>query len=61
MTAPRLLTVAEVCDRLKLGRTTVYLLIADGRLPSFRVGRARRIPEDALAAFVAEHTSGGAA
>lgn len=49
-----LLTVPEVMARLKLGRSTVYDLIRSGRLVSVKVGRARRIPADAVRGFIAK-------
>jgi len=30
-----LLTVAEICNLLKVSKTTVYDMISDGRLPRF--------------------------
>ncbi|MET7377468.1 helix-turn-helix domain-containing protein [Streptomyces sp. NPDC005526] len=48
-----LLTVPEVMARLRLGRSTVYDLIRSRRLVSITVGRARRIPADALRDFIA--------
>ncbi|QIP85604.1 helix-turn-helix domain-containing protein [Streptomyces sp. Tu 2975] len=48
-----LLTVPEVMARLKIGRTAVYDLIRTHRLPSLTIGRSRRIPADALRAFLA--------
>ncbi|MFJ3105962.1 helix-turn-helix domain-containing protein [Streptomyces sp. NPDC086835] len=48
-----LLTVPEVMARLKVGRTAVYDLIRTRRLPSLTIGRSRRIPADALRAFLA--------
>ncbi|MGW7305081.1 helix-turn-helix domain-containing protein [Streptomyces sp. NPDC054835] len=47
-----LLTVPETMARLKLGRSTVYDLIRSRRLTSITVGRARRIPADAVRDFV---------
>jgi excisionase family DNA binding protein len=47
-----LLTVPEAARRLALGRTLVYSLIADGSLPSLKIGRARRIPASALERWV---------
>lgn len=47
-----LLSVEEAADRLSLGRTKTYELIASGRLRSVNIGRARRVPIDALAEFV---------
>ncbi|MFE3377612.1 helix-turn-helix domain-containing protein [Streptomyces anulatus] len=49
---PELLTVPEVMARLKLGRSTVYDLIRSGRLISITIGRARRIPADAVRDFI---------
>jgi len=47
--APRLLTVREVADRLRVCRATVYRLVAEGRIPALRVSSgAVRIPEAAL-------------
>ena len=47
-----LLTPAEAAEQLGLGRSTVYELLASGDLESICVGRARRIPYDALLAYV---------
>ncbi|MFJ2771254.1 helix-turn-helix domain-containing protein [Streptomyces sp. NPDC087300] len=47
-----LLTVPEAMARLKLGRTKVYDLIRTKRLVSITEGRARRIPEVSLQAYV---------
>jgi len=47
-----LLSVEEAAERLSLGRTKTYELIASGRLRSVNIGRARRVPLDALSEFV---------
>ncbi|MFE6554009.1 helix-turn-helix domain-containing protein [Streptomyces sp. NPDC057746] len=47
-----LLTVPEVMARLKLGRSKVYDLIRSRRLVSITIGRARRIPADAVRDFI---------
>lgn len=47
-----LLTVPEVMTRLKLGRSTVYDLIRSRRLVSITIGRARRVPADAVRDFI---------
>ncbi|HCA88562.1 MAG TPA: DNA-binding protein [Streptomyces sp.] len=54
MTAPPLeaLTVPEVMAALRLSRTKLYDLIRSGDLPSFTVGRARRIPTDGLSSYM---------
>lgn len=51
---PVLLTVEEAARAMAVGRTTVYHLLAAGSLRSVRIGRARRIPLDAIRAYVAE-------
>ncbi|MDX3262657.1 helix-turn-helix domain-containing protein [Streptomyces sp. MI02-2A] len=56
-----LLTVPEVMARLKLGRSTVYDLIRSRRLVSITIGRARRIPADAVRDFIAHETKEAAA
>ncbi|MFB7288352.1 helix-turn-helix domain-containing protein [Actinacidiphila glaucinigra] len=56
-----LLTVPEVMARLKLGRSTVYDLMRSRRLVSITIGRARRIPADALRDFIAHETEEAAA
>ena len=50
----QLLTVPEVMARLKLGRSTVYDLIRSRRLTSITIGRARRIPADAVRDFIVD-------
>ena len=35
-------TAEEIAERLKLGRSTVYDLVRDRRIPYFRVGRSIR-------------------
>ena len=47
-----LLTVPEVMARLKISRSTVYDLIRTRQLASLTIGRARRIPANALTALV---------
>lgn len=51
----RLITVAEAAERLGLSRSKLYLLIADGELPTVRIGRARRIDLADLRAYVDRH------
>ena len=60
------LTVQEVAKYLKVTTKTVYDLIRQGSLPSFRVGRAVRCRESAVEAFIEKQlqnsaTSGDAA
>ncbi|MEY9870701.1 excisionase family DNA binding protein [Streptacidiphilus sp. MAP12-33] len=49
---PEALTVPEVMAALRVGRSTVYDLIRSRQLPSFTVGRCRRIAADSLASYM---------
>ncbi len=50
---PRLLlTPEEAAQALGIGRTKLYRLLADGFLPSIRIGGSRRISTEALDRFV---------
>ncbi|MGH7776551.1 MAG: helix-turn-helix domain-containing protein, partial [Candidatus Dormibacterales bacterium] len=43
-----LLRVEEAADRLSLGRSKVYELIREGRLPVVHIGRSVRVPVRSL-------------
>ncbi|GAA0509686.1 helix-turn-helix domain-containing protein [Saccharopolyspora thermophila] len=47
-----LLTVEQAAERLSLSRTTMFRLIKTGEIASVRIGKARRIPAEALDAYV---------
>ncbi len=47
-----LLKPEEAAAELRLSRATLYLLLASGRLRSVAIGRARRIPRDALREYI---------
>jgi excisionase family DNA binding protein len=51
-----LLKADEVARRLSLGRATVYLMMASGELPTFRKGRAVRVPARALEQWIERNT-----
>lgn len=46
--SPRLLTVNEVADVMRVSKMTVYRLIHAGELPAIRVGKSFRVPQGAL-------------
>lgn len=51
-TTARLNTVEEVMERLRIGRSTTFELIASRRLRSVKVGRRRLVSEAALTEFI---------
>ena len=48
MTAQRILTIAEVAELLRVHPMTVYRMIKQGDIPSFRIGRALRFDAEQL-------------
>ena len=51
---PELITIPVAAARLGLSRSKLYELIADGELPTVRIGRARRIAVDDLRLFISQ-------
>lgn len=51
----RLITIPDAALRLGLCRSKVYELIAEDKLPTIKIGRARRISMQDLRAFVTQH------
>ena len=47
-----LFTPEHAADKLDVGRTTVYALMATGELRSVKIGRSRRVPAAASEAYV---------
>ncbi len=50
---PVLLTIVEAGRMLRIGRTSMYQLVAAGEVEVIHIGRCAPIPADALDAFVA--------
>lgn len=48
------LTVEEAAGCLGIGRSLMYTLVMSGEVESVMIGRLRRIPVDALTAYVAK-------
>jgi excisionase family DNA binding protein len=48
-----LLTPTEAAEALGIGRSKLYELMGAGLVESVLIGAARRIPEDALTAYIA--------
>ena len=53
---PQALTVPEVMAALRISRSKVYDLFRARELPSFTIGRARRVTASALAAYMQHRT-----
>ncbi|MCZ4536963.1 excisionase family DNA-binding protein [Gordonia terrae] len=49
----RLLKPAEAFERLGVANTKGYAILKSGALRSVKIGRNRRIPEDAIDEFIA--------
>ncbi|WP_235453606.1 helix-turn-helix domain-containing protein [Streptomyces olivochromogenes] len=49
---PEAFMVSEVMTALRLSRSKFYDLIRSKELPSFTVGRSRRIPVDSVRAYM---------
>lgn len=45
---PVLLRVADAARLLSVSRTSMYQLIASGRVPTVKIGRSRRVPRSGL-------------
>jgi excisionase family DNA binding protein len=53
---PMLLRTTEVGRLLGLGRSTIFELLAAGELPTVRIGRAVRVPRQALEDWMWQRT-----
>ena len=53
-----ILTVKELSDLLRLHPTTVYKLVRQGKIPSFRVGNEWRFRKDAIMRWLSEKSAG---
>ncbi len=47
-----LYTPLEAAHALGVGRSTIYVLMANGELPSVRIGSSRRIPAEGLRRYI---------
>lgn len=48
----RLNQIEDVMERLSIGRSTVFGLLASGELRSVKIGRRRLVPESALRDYI---------
>ena len=49
-----LLRPEKTADILDLSRAKIFLMLASGELPSIKIGRSRRVPVDALKAWIVD-------
>ena len=49
----RLLTVSEAAHVMGVSRSLLYQRVLSGEIASFKIGRARRIPVEAIDEFIA--------
>ncbi len=59
-TDKRLLTDRQAAARLGVSRATARRMRYRGQLPTIRIGRAVRIPADAIDSFIARQVGGAA-
>jgi excisionase family DNA binding protein len=53
-----ILTVKEISDLLRLHPATVYKLVRQGKIPSFRIGSDWRFRRDLIERWMAENSMG---
>ena len=54
---PVLITIDELCEVLMIGKNTAYQLLTSGKIKSFRIGRAWKIPRESLDDFIKKQTT----
>lgn len=58
MTEPELMTVEDAARACRVGRSTMYLWVAQGIVPTFRVNGVVRIPRAALIRMIEAQVEG---
>lgn len=56
---PDVMSVQQVRQALKIGRTAVYRLLDSNEIPCFKIGNAYKIPKTSLIAFIQRNSEGG--
>ncbi len=51
-----ILTVEEVAQKLRIGRSLAWRLVQEGQIPSVRLGRLVRIPQRELDDWIHRHS-----
>lgn len=60
-TSKLLLRVTEAAEQLSIARSKAYAMVQRGELPSVRLGKSVRVPQNALSDYVARLVSEAAA
>ena len=56
---PDVMSVQQVREALKIGRTAVYRLLDSHEIHCFKIGNAYKIPRTSLLEFVQRNSEGG--
>jgi len=51
-----ILTMKDICDLLRVHPSTVYKMVRQGKIPSFRIGSDWRFRTDAIERWMAEQS-----
>ena len=54
-----ILSVADICEILFIGRNRVYELLSSGTLKGFRIGNSWRIPKKSLEMYILRRCRNG--
>lgn len=57
-TSETLMTIADVCEELMVGRNSVYHLLETKKLKGFRIGRIWKIPRKSIAEYINDQIQG---
>ena len=53
-----ILTVKELCELLRIHSSTLYKLLRQGKIPSFRIGKEWRFRKDVITRWLSEKSAG---
>ena len=51
-----LMTVDELCETLKIGRSAAYRILKSGKLKCFRINRVWKIPRECVIRYIREES-----
>ncbi len=55
-----IMTVSETAEYLRIGKTTLYKMVRDGKIPAFKIGNQWRFRRDDIEKWLEEITKKGA-